>query len=456
MMSLEDARTRTLLRGDELRSKLGQLVEKTHLAVKDGSQKYDDLISHWVLGLAFCGTEELRRRFLQFEVDLFYHRFSTLLPSEVRKFVENEELKYVPITDAERDGMTFNFGNGEFSNPLEDVFKCNNLSLRTGEALAAFANTQYYKIPFTKVGDLVAMRRVFIRNGTAFVSQSDLISALSSQFRTELAARLETAARSLPWVAKDDRMGPLIQKLQTASLGNDMSSTSVTSRSGQVRLADISALAKRSFPLCARNLENALTKEHHLKYDSRLQYTLFLKGIGLSMDETIAYFQSEFAKKPTSPEEFRKKGYTYGIKHAFGQEGKRANYTPWSCSRAIGKNQTAPDQRHGCPFKEFTPERVGQMAKETGVSESDIRRVVDLTKEHHFQIACRLHWELLHPGGNAEPVGNHPNQWFDESMKYYDEKAKKEADKAGGGAAAAFATTTSTGVKVAASPSSDD
>jgi DNA primase large subunit len=31
----------------------------------------------------------------------------------------------------------------------------------------------------------------------------------------------------------------------------------------------------------------ALETTHHLKYKSRLQYGLFLKGIGLSMEEAI-------------------------------------------------------------------------------------------------------------------------------------------------------------------------
>jgi DNA primase large subunit len=241
--------------------------------------------------------------------------------------------------------------------------------------------------------------------------------------------KLETAARAVGWIGKDERMGPLLQKLQNASIGTDLSNTQVSSKAGSVRLEDIPALAKRSFPMCGRYLEVSLTREHHLKHESRLQLTLFLKGIGLSMDDCIAYMQREFGKRPTTSEEFRKKGYLYAIEHSYGQRGKRANYPPWSCATTLSKKQTAPDQRHGCPFKELSAERLSQMVKETGVPEPALKKIGELVKNHEYQIACRLHWEILHPKGNSEPVGNHPNAWFDESMKYYAEKEKAEKEE---------------------------
>ena len=37
---------------------------------------------------------------------------------------------------------------------------------------------------------------------------------------------------------------------------------------------------KGAFPMCMRSMQTALEKTHHLKYKARLQYGLFLKGIG--------------------------------------------------------------------------------------------------------------------------------------------------------------------------------
>ena len=48
--------------------------------------------------------------------------------------------------------------------------------------------------------------------------------------------------------------------------------------------------------MCMRSMQNALDATHHIKYNARLQYGLFLKGIGLSMDDAIRYFRGEFTK----------------------------------------------------------------------------------------------------------------------------------------------------------------
>lgn len=46
-----------------------------------------------------------------------------------------------------------------------------------------------------------------------------------------------------------------------------------------------------------RHLYTQLHKDHHLKYGGRLQFGLFLKGIGLSLEDALKFWKAEFAPK---------------------------------------------------------------------------------------------------------------------------------------------------------------
>ncbi len=46
-----------------------------------------------------------------------------------------------------------------------------------------------------------------------------------------------------------------------------------------------------------RHLHETLRKEHHLKHFARLQYGLFLKSIGLTMEQALTLWKTEFTKK---------------------------------------------------------------------------------------------------------------------------------------------------------------
>jgi DNA primase large subunit len=76
-------------------------------------------------------------------------------------------------------------------------------------------------------------------------------------------------------------------------------------------------------------LYTALKNQHHLKHFGRLQLGLYLKGLGLTMDEAMKFWKDEFTKK-IDGDKFEK-NYSYNVRHMFGQEGKRNDYRAWNC-----------------------------------------------------------------------------------------------------------------------------
>lgn len=97
-----------------------------------------------------------------------------------------------------------------------------------------------------------------------------------------------------------------------------------------------------------RVLHKALRKNHHLTHGGRIQYGLFLKGIGITMSDTMTLWKNEFTK--IMSEAAFMKEHVYQIKFIYGWEGSRRNYQPYKCSRII-ESIVGPRDYQGCPFK---------------------------------------------------------------------------------------------------------
>ena len=69
-----------------------------------------------------------------------------------------------------------------------------------------------------------------------------------------------------------------------------------------------------------------------------------MQGIGLPLEEAMKFWRAEFGPK-SAGEAFDKK-YAYGVRYNYAKEGKRTDYTPYSCMKII---QT--------PVPKVTPQR---------------------------------------------------------------------------------------------------
>ncbi|XP_040976947.1 DNA primase large subunit isoform X2 [Aquila chrysaetos chrysaetos] len=324
---------------DSYKTKLGAELRKLKfpykaLAEDDYEARRKDHISHFILRLAYCQSEDLRRWFLQQEMDLLRYRFNELTESLRQKFLEHVNLPFEALT-----------------------------------------------------------------------------------------------ARSLPSIQSDERLQPLLNHLSHSYVGPDYS---VQKNTGKISLEQIDALSGKSFPLCMRQLHKALRDNHHLRHGGRMQYGLFLKGIGLTLEQALEFWKKEFIRGKVDADKFDK-GYAYSIRHSYGKEGKRTDYTPYSCMKIIMSNPPSQGDYHGCPFRHSDPELLKQKLQSYKIPPSGITQILELVKGMHYQLACQKYFELMH---DVDDIGfslNHPNQYFTESQRLLSggRELKKEPSNSG-------------------------
>ncbi|KAG9147665.1 hypothetical protein Leryth_015722 [Lithospermum erythrorhizon] len=240
-----------------------------------------DIISHFVLRLVYCRTEDLRRWFLSMETTLFRYRFRLETDDVQRELMTEFNLPYKSLSNAEYQ-------------TLKD--KLSQVARSTGQSLPT-ADSIFFKVPFEEVPELVATRRVYIHKGNAYVAMSQVVSLIVTHFRSYLSKALVLTNRKWTSTIREqekDRLTPIVEALSTSYLGPDYSQPSDTT---EISLKDIDQLAKTSFPLCMRHLFEKLREDHHLRHGGRMQLGLFLKGVGLNLDDALAFWKAEFTRK---------------------------------------------------------------------------------------------------------------------------------------------------------------
>ena len=408
---------------------LQELIKEKTKSLKLEPKSIADEVSHYALRLAFCRTESLRRQFLTSEVQLFKARFREMKGADKAKFIEHE-LDYNSMDSKEFEKL---------KDELMDVL-CQARSTgprgkdREQWMMSEHKRSKYYKVKFENVYQLVKMRDVLVKKGFAYVHESAVDAIVMTEFRAKLSKNLGLAAKRWNVFVESDeraRLVPVINSLRTKELGrSDYGSDNANggpSGTGIVLNKDLQRLAEESFPLCAKNLFKAVKGEHHLRHEGRRQLQLYLKGIGLPLEEALVFFKTEFTKKPGCNNEKFEKDYAYGVRHSYGKEGKRVDYTPHSCMKCIAANPSKGEY-HGCPFKTFSEEALGAALSQMKIEPSKVTDIVKKAKNKHYQLACSDVFEAVHGGEFIEGGLHHPNQYYEQSRKVLNPKTNEDSD----------------------------
>ncbi|MCL4163175.1 UNVERIFIED_CONTAM: hypothetical protein GTU68_019629, partial [Idotea baltica] len=352
-----------------------------------------------IFQIAYCKSEDLRRWFIQQECDLFVFRFNLEQSSDqdnatdnwrtIEQFLEKTNCHFESITKSERDDM-------------RDQLRDGSASLSNNNFKSTIDSSTFYKVHFTE--------------GFAFVPDCDIVSLVTARFRGHLSRGLSLVNRSLTHLDEDTRVIPLLTAISKSYIGEDFSRSGESE--GVVTAGQVDHLAKTSFPPCMQHLHQALRRDNHLKHHGRLQYGLFLKGIGLSLEESMKFWRAAFQPK-VDANKFDKQ-YAYNVRYNYGKEGKRVNMSPYSCMRIITTNMPGPGDSHGCPFRHTESDLLRQRLQSAKqLSPASLNRIIDLSENHQYQLACREYFKEVHACPDANDIViNHPNEYFVQSQRY--------------------------------------
>jgi DNA primase large subunit len=408
---------------DKHKKHLDPLLQKLNDPTKDW-------ISHFVLRLAYCRSEDLRRWFLAQEVALLKYRLNYSNQNS-NKNGDNAITKALKSVLPNAHALTPEELEPLLPKILAATPSLNLNPLQVGYGRSSGNNNTIYCVPFTQALDLVQQRQVFVKKGMAYIPESKLLSLVTARFRTNLSRQLVLLS-AVPSTPALQRTQGFLKNVATVHAIKDEYLQNGAGTDGTHLTANNVTSHLKHMPLCMAQLQMALTKEKHLKHWGRLQYGLFLKGAGLSLEDALVFFERMFVGKDFNKE------YSYNVRHMYGKEGKRTNYPPYNCAKIINSNAPNANEHHGCPYKHSSVQDVTLMLTKLGLPSSQQKAIIAQQQSNSYQLACVEHFKAIHPNvvpsAYSNDFGNHPNAWFTSSVKASggSDEAKKEESKNSG------------------------
>lgn len=401
------------MHSDEFKTKLRKACENIKLIVFPDQKSYNqqettelwrrDNIGHFILRLAFCRTPENQKWLTQIEGDLLRVRLRQEREDIIDSSLSTANFEIHRLTKDEKE---------EMADDLETACQVFNLEM---------AKKNFYKVDFIDAIELVRRGSVHLKKGFAYFPFDDLVTILVSKMKNTTIAAMARAFKHLAILEEEGRLLPRLSRLSNnAYSGKDYNGEQPD---GAIIITRhmIDKLVVRSFAPCMKRMHRHLRNDHHLKYGARRQYGLFLKGIGLSLDEAIAMMRDEFTQKITS-DKFDKE-YAYNIRYMYGKEGRRVPQTALSCATIILNNPPSGMDCHGCPFRHLSTQVLKQNMNGE-LKKDQVERITELAELNQYDKACTRYFEFTHQleeGGLGQLI-THPNQFYEESQKIIAER----------------------------------
>ncbi|KAK5574407.1 hypothetical protein RB653_009682 [Dictyostelium firmibasis] len=380
------------------------ILLKRYLGSEKEEYKIKDEISHYCLRLAMCDSDD-RSWFISAECAFLANRLIDV-SSIISSF---KGFGWSPVSQE------------EYKQHQDDL---NYLVKKAKLDLSEVNNTHFYKLPFQDIPKLIDSKKAIIIKGEAFIFTSNFKDMIIHTFKNYLEFAMDRVKADKTRIKEE--FPELIQFFKTIPRPGDGTTKPQFGNNKQIRKEDVAPLSKTSFPMCMKVMYDTLIETSKLKYEGRLEFGTFLKGIGLPYDEAANFWRMAFSKR-VSNTEFDKE-YLYNLRHNYGLEGKSTNYSPYSCSKIISKIPTIGlNQVHGCPYV-LSLESLEQKLLELGIDDFQRIQILEATKTSP-NVACTKHFNYLHPNNTFPKLINHPNQFYDQSVDYYKGLEEKKSAK---------------------------
>eukprot|EP00095_Tigriopus_kingsejongensis_P008314 snap_masked-scaffold871_size86487-processed-gene-0.13 protein:Tk08314 transcript:snap_masked-scaffold871_size86487-processed-gene-0.13-mRNA-1 annotation:"hypothetical protein DAPPUDRAFT_304374" len=305
-------------------------LEHAHLseAVYCGSKK--DRISHFALALSALRDAQFRGFFLRQENILLRLRIGQAPLSKLR--------------------LAFQ----ELASHLQRLTRVshNHEMAKLCHIIASFCESpqsEDLSVPFQWVSDLVSRRDIPLSHGLAIVSPCHYGSLITSIVSSLKQVALSSMSAEQSSSQTDFLCHDILRHFHAGHEDTPPRNTS------NVTFRSVLQSARVNFPPCFSELFLRLVRGRRLPHDARIGFTLFLKDIGLPLEDSMRFWRHFYSQPPkgvvTCSHSWQKdqRKLSYSIKHLYGLVGSRRNYSGHSCSSICQKSVSSPTEVLLCP-----------------------------------------------------------------------------------------------------------
>ena len=368
----------------------------------------NDIASHFILALIMCKNEGEARWFIKQESSLYKARLEQNQKYDMYKILSKLGLK-LNLFDKNKDKSV-------------DI---NNIKFKRKDK----ADEKIFFCRFEDAINLIASKDYYLSKGNIYILEADLpllFKLVFEQKQEKVMAKIRANSES---IKRDRRIKEIIVSFEREKeIYNNQEAMKMAKEipnDEKLRtMNDVDVVSERCFPLCMNLIERHINQYSHLMHFGRLQYTLFLKGAGLPVEETLKFYQKKYEKK-TPLDKFEKE-YAYNIRHSYGLEGKRQSYAPFNCEKIINMNVPMGNECHGCPFKNYSEDNLRKILNTCNLKDADIEDIISKKKTKEYQVACVKYFEGKFPGVLGDGIGIHPNKYFTSAMKVVKNQMNKK------------------------------